>query len=96
MSFSSGTGGGLLGGFQLICTAGRLSLITCTQERPFSIASNESPYLLISQSVNVGGTKWLRGGCVDRSSATDDVSKLMPSAHSVTLVSLPQIFIINA
>lgn len=54
MSFSSGTGGGL-GGFQLICTAGCLSLSTCTQKRPLSIASNKSPYLLISQSVNVAG-----------------------------------------
>lgn len=54
MSFSSGTVGGL-GGFQLICTAGCLSPITCTQERPFPIASNKSPYLPSSQYVSMGG-----------------------------------------
>lgn len=86
MSFSSGTGGGL-GGFQLICTAGCLALSTCSQEHPFSIASNKSPYLLISQSVTIQGAgrrvplSWLcwskqcHGACV----------KLTPSVHNTAL-----------
>lgn len=76
MSFSSGTGGGL-GGFQLICTAGCLSPITCTQERPFSIASNKSPYLRSSQSGSMGGCL-----CRDCIEGSGWCVKLVPSARS--------------
>lgn len=89
MSFSSGTGGGL-GGFQLICTAGCLSLITWTQERPFSIASKKSPYLPSSQSVSVRG-KNLFQDCVKESSVADNVSNYR--VH--ILIFLPMTFFID-